>query len=94
MQKNSELNLEHAYSEGEHWGVYYFLLQIAHLVLQLMEKGSLLLRLAQGQGKTSAVALFGSLKNMAMRLVESLRNLAWPKEAFTPGRIQIRFDSS
>jgi hypothetical protein len=94
VQKNSELNLEHAYSEGEHWGVYYFLLQIAHLILQLMEKGSLLLRLAQGQGKTSAVALFGSLKNMAMRLVESLRNLAWPKEAFIPGRIQIRFDSS
>ena len=94
VQKNSELNLEHAYSEGEHWGVYYYLLQIAHLILQLLEKGSLLRQVARQQGKSSAVALFGSLKNIAMRLVESLRYLAWEEEAIRPGRIQIRFDSS
>jgi hypothetical protein len=94
VQKNSELNLEHAYSEGGHWGVYYYLLQIAHILLQLLERGSPLLRLAREHGKGSAVALFGSLKNMAQRLLESLRNLAWPEEAFSPGRIQIRFDSS
>lgn len=94
VQKNSELNLEHAYSEGEHFGVYYYLLQIAHILLQLLERGSLLLNLAREQGKSSAVALFGSLKNMALRLLESLRNLAWPEEAFNPGRIQIRFNTS
>jgi hypothetical protein len=39
-QKNSGLNLEHAYSHTR-WAAYYFLLQIAHLLLQLVEKGSL-----------------------------------------------------
>jgi hypothetical protein len=95
-QKNSGLNLEHAYSH-RCWAAYYFLLQIAHLVLQLMEKGSLLRHLAQGQGKRTAVELFGSLKNMAQRLLESLRYRHWPDEAFDrggAGPIQIRLDSS
>jgi hypothetical protein len=94
VQKNSGLKLEHAYSEGEHFFVYYLLLQIAHLVLQLLEKGSLLRQLAQQQGKSSAVALYGSLKNMAERLLESLRNWRWPQAAYQGRRMQIRFDSS
>ncbi len=94
VQKNSDLNLEHAYSEGEHWSAYYYLLQLAHLLLQLLEKGSLLRRLAQEQGKRSAVAFFGSLKNMADRLLESLRNLRWPEAAFAAVPMQIRFDTS
>ncbi len=80
-QKNSGLNLEHAYSHTC-WAAYYFLLQIAHLLLQLVEKGSLLRRLAQEQGKRTAVELFGSLKNMAQRLLESLRYRHWPDEVF------------
>jgi hypothetical protein len=71
-------------------------LQIAHLLLQLMEKGSLLLQLAQQQGKGSAVALFGSLKDMAQRLLESLRYLYWPDEVFDAAaarKMQIRLDS-
>jgi hypothetical protein len=95
-QKNSGLNLEHAYSH-KNWAAYYFLLQIAHLLLQLVEKGSLLRHLAQEQGKRTAVELFGSLKNMAQRLLESLRYRPWPEEAFdrsTAGRIQIRLDTS
>jgi hypothetical protein len=95
-QKNSGLNLEHAYSHTC-WAAYYFLLQIAHLLLQLVEKGSLLLHLAQEQGKRTAVELFGSLKNMAQRLLESLRYRHWPDEAFdraAAGAIQIRLDSS
>jgi hypothetical protein len=95
IQKTSEMNLEHAYSQGEHFGAYYLLLQVAHVLLQLLEKGSLLRTLAVECGKKSAVALLGSLKNIAAFLVESLRNLTWPAEAFNEGdRIQIRLDSS
>jgi hypothetical protein len=94
VQKNSGLNLEHAYSEGEHFGTYYLLLQIAHILLQLLEKGSLLRQLAQQQGYRSAVAWLGSLKNLAERLLESLRNQRWPQQAFARRRGQIRFDTS
>ena len=95
-QKNSGLNLEHAYNHAC-LAAYYFLLQIAHLLLQLIEKGSLLRQLAQEQGKRTAVELFGSLKNMAQRLLESLRYWHWSDEAFdrTGARsFQIRLDSS
>src|SRR5262245_34059173 len=70
-QKNSGLNLEHAYSHTG-WAAYYFLLQIAHLLLQLVEKGSLLRHLAREQGKRAAVELYGSLKNMAQRLLDKI----------------------
>jgi hypothetical protein len=96
-QKNSDLRLEHAYSHGaEQLQAFYYLLQIAHLMLQLLEKGSLLRQLAAQTGKT-ALGLFGSLKNMARRLLESVRHLAWPDEAFSVAAakgIQIRLDSS
>jgi hypothetical protein len=95
-QKNSGLNLEHAYSHTC-WAAYYFLLQIAHLLLQLVEKGSLLRRLAQEQGKRTAVELFGSLKNMAQRLLDSLRYRHWPDEVFDRtgcSAMQIRWDTS
>jgi hypothetical protein len=95
-QKNSGLNLEHAYSH-RCWAAYYYLLQIAHLLLQLVEKGSLLRHLAQEQGHRTAVDLFGSLKNMAQRLLDSLRYRHWPDEVFdrtASGSIQIRLDSS
>jgi hypothetical protein len=93
-QKNSGLNLEHAYSHGDQGATYYYLLQIAHLLLQLVEKGSLLRQLAVEHGLWTAVELFGSLKNMAARLLESLRNLKWPEAAYRQRRQQIRFDSS
>ena len=67
------------------------------LLLQLLEKGSLLRRLARERGKRTAVELFGSLKNMAQRLLESLRYRRWPDEVFDRaggGKIQIRLDSS
>jgi hypothetical protein len=95
MQKNSDLNLEHPYSR-RHWQAYYFLLQIAHMVLQLVEKGSLLKRLAQQAGKT-VLGLFGSLKNIAERLRESFRGLRLPDEVYDTDRarrIQIRLDTS
>jgi hypothetical protein len=93
-QKNGGMNLEHAYSEKGHFGAYYLLLQIAHILTQLLEKGSLLRQLAEQAGKRSAVGLLGGLKNIAQALVESLRNLVWPDEAFAhPGKMQIRLDS-
>jgi hypothetical protein len=94
-QKNSGLNLEHAYSRGEQWASYYYLLQIAHVLLQLIEKGSLLRQLAQSLGRTP-LQLFGSLKNMAERLRESVRFLRWPEEVYDAAaarRIQVRLDS-
>jgi hypothetical protein len=97
LQKNSELKLEHAYSFGpEQIKAFYYLLQIAHMILQLLEKGSLLRQLAAEGGKTP-LGLFGSLKNMAKRLLESVRTLAWPDEAFCTAaakKIQIRLDTS
>jgi len=96
VQKNSELNLEHAYSQGPQWAAYYYLLQIAHTILQLLEKGSLLRQLAEEHKKRTAVALFGGLEYMARRLLESLRYLFWPEEVFDADaarRRQIRLDS-
>jgi hypothetical protein len=82
-QKNSGLNLQHVYStDPEKWKAYYYLLQIAFIIVQLLERGSLLRRLAQQQGKRSAVELFGSLKNIARRLLESLRQRRWPQASY------------
>jgi hypothetical protein len=94
-QKNGGFNLEHAYSH-RHWQAFYYLLQIAHLILQLLEKGSLLGRLAQELGQTP-LQLFGSLKNIARRLLESIRFLRIEEAAYdgaAAARIQIRLDSS
>lgn len=94
VQKNSDFNLEHPYSmDLEKLKAYYYLLQIAHLILQLLEKGSLLRKVA---GK-SAVGLFGSLKNIARRLLEAFRYTLLPEDAFDPvaaSAIQIRFNTS
>jgi hypothetical protein len=95
-QKNSDLNMEHPYSHTN-WAAYYYLLQIAHIILQLFENGGLLLNLAKEQGKRSAVHLFGSLKNMARRLLESLRYVCWPDDAFDGDlarKIQIRLNDT
>jgi len=93
LQKNSDLNLEHAYStDPERLKAYYYLLQIAHLMLQLLEHGSLLRQLAREMGKTP-LTLWGSLKNMARRLLEDLRH-ALLLEADAAPRIQIRLDDT
>ena len=90
IQKNGGFNLEHAYSLGERQiKNFYVLLQIAHLLAQLMERGSLL----GGDCKK----LFGSLRNLSRRLAESLRYRLIPSDAFdvdAAARIQIRLNSS
>jgi hypothetical protein len=97
IQKNSGLNLEHAYSfDPDNIKAFYYLLQIAHIFLQLLEHGSLLKHLANAH-QTSPIRLFGSLKNIAKRLLECFRYFSIPDIAFDPGnasRFQIRLDSS
>lgn len=94
MQKNGGLNLEHPYSKDlDRQKAYYYLLQIAHVILQLVEKGNLLRRLAEDVRK-SPLGLFGSLRQIARRLLEAFRYCAIPKSAFDPAgaqNIQIRF---
>ncbi len=90
IQKNGGFNLEHAYSTGEKQiKNFYVLLQIAHLILQLLERGSLL--------PQDARRLFGSLANLARRLAESIRNVLIPADAVDAAKaaqIQIRINSS
>lgn len=90
IQKNGGFNLEHAYGRGEtQIKNYYVLLQIAHMILQLIERGSLLV--------ADCKKLFGSLRNLARRLAESLRNRLIPPDALDltlAGAIQIRLNSS
>ena len=96
-QKNSGLNLEHAFStDPELLKAYYYLLQIAHIILQMLEGGSLLRAVAAEFGRTP-VQLFGSLKNIARRLLEAFRYFSLSDRAFDSlhaSRIQIRFDTS
>ena len=90
VQKNGGFRLEHAYSQNATAAkVFYFLLQIAHLLVQLAEHGSLFRR-AFPNG-------VGSAKNIALRLLEAWRNLRVTATALAQllaGRFQIRFDTS
>jgi hypothetical protein len=96
-QKNSGLNLEHVYSiDPENWKAYYLLLQIAFILTQLLERGSLLRRLAVEAGRPFW-KLFGSLQNVARRLLDSIRYVAWEACWFDPAvarKLRIELDSS
>jgi len=87
-QKNGGFNLEHAYSTGD-WQIknFYVLLQIAHIILQLLERSSLL--------GADCKRLFGCLRNLARRLAESIRNCLIPPDALdiaAAAHIQIRIN--
>lgn len=91
VQKNGGFGLEHAYSENEVSAkVFYFLLQIAHMLFQLMAKGSLF--------KKVFPKGVGSLKKIAERILEAWRNLRIQKEQLIEMmniRVRISFyDSS
>ena len=89
-QKQRGYNLEHAYSHDYNGiKIYYLLLQIAHLIMQLLEKGSLL-RKTFPRG-------FGSLRDLAYRLLEALRHATLSPQEYEDlchHAIQIRFDST
>ncbi len=68
VQKNGGYALEHVYSQHANAGkIFYLLLQMAHLLFQLIEHSSLF-RNAFPKG-------VGSAKNIAFRLLEAWRNL-------------------
>lgn len=87
VQKTGGYKLEHAYSNDENGiKIYYLVLQIAHILVQLLDKGSLL-RKAFPKG-------FGSVKNLAFRILEALRNASLTDDEYRDlceQRIQIRF---
>lgn len=93
-QKNGGYELEHVYGRDEdRLQSFYLLLQIAHLIAQLLEHGSVLRRVARQYGQ-SLLGLYGNVRNLARRLLEGLRFYRLPSEALEPTRLQIRLDSS
>lgn len=90
MQKNGGYNLEHTYCHNlVAMKNFYLLMQIAHIINQLIEKGSLL--------SVEFKKLLGSIRNIAHWLLEDLRtSLFEPHEIETARtqRFQIRFDTS
>jgi len=87
VQKNGGFALEHAYSRNATASkVFYYLMQVAHIIFQLIERGSLF-RKAFPTG-------VGSAKNIAFRLLEAWRNLHLRPDDFQrmlSARLQIRF---
>ena len=87
VQKNGGYALEHVYSQDATAGkIFYLLLQIAHSLSQLIERGSLF-RKVFPKG-------VGSAKNIAFRLLEAWRNLRLSQvdlQQMLDARIQIRF---
>jgi len=74
VQKNSGLNLEHVFSQNwDQAKAYYYLLQLGHLLLQLLHHNSLHRALAKEYGHQSVRALWGALKKIPQRLLEALR---------------------
>lgn len=90
VQKNGGFELEHAYSKDENAAkIFYLLLQVAHTIHQLIEKGSLLKK-AFPKKKWSG-------KEIAFRILEAWRNLRLTIRDFLcmdNERFQIRFDTS
>ena len=85
VQKNRGFNLEHPYSQNETaMKNLYILLQIAHIISQLMEKGSLL--------KEKISKEFGSVTGLFKQLLEDLRTKIFDL-GFSNKPIQIRLSS-
>jgi hypothetical protein len=90
VQKNGGYALEHAYSRDPTAAkVFYYILQIAHILAQLTEHSSLF--------RKAFPAGVGSAKNMAFRLLEAWRNLrlrSGQLEYLLSARVQIRLDAA
>jgi hypothetical protein len=85
VQKNRGFNLEHPYSQNEiSMKNFYLLLQIAYIISQIMEKGSLLRQKIQKD--------FGSVTGLFEQLLEDLRT-KFIGSSFSNKPIQIRLSS-
>ena len=86
VQKNGGFALEHAYTHHPVSAkVFYLLLQLAHSLAQLIERGSLL--------RHALPAGVGSAKNLAWHLLEAWRNArltAHQIQLLLTPRVQIR----
>jgi hypothetical protein len=98
VQKNSGLNLEHVFSQNwDHAKAYYYLLQIGHLLMQLLNHNSLHRALAKEYGHNSVLALWGALKKIPQRLLEGFRYYLLPETDFdvtAAARCHIALNSS
>lgn len=87
VQKNGGYGLEHAYTrDATASKIFYYLLQIAHILAQLIEHGSLF--------RKAFPAGVGSAKNIAGRLLEAWRNCRLTDKQLhhmLTVRVQIRF---
>lgn len=85
MQKTGGYNLEHTYSKDT-VGIknFYLVMQIAHTINQLMEKGNLL--------STVVRSALRSIKNIAVQLLEELRTMHINNIPL--GHLKIRLDTS
>lgn len=88
-QKNGVYHLEHSYSKDYNAAKnHYLLLQIAHIIGQLMEHGSLL--------KDKIKRYYGSFKNFCLKLLEDFRCKVvteFELNEILSERIQIKFSS-
>jgi hypothetical protein len=74
--------MQHPYSEHVNgFKVFYHLLLIAHYITQLILHGSMIKSLCK---------TFGSAKNFARRLAESMRNHMAPANLALPGQIRLQ----
>lgn len=81
VQKNDGYEMERPYSKRQNgFRIFYILLLMAHYLTQLILHGTLIRALAKS---------FGSAKNFARRLAESMRKYLLPADLPMPG--QIRF---
>ena len=81
-QKKNGYEMEHLYSKHANGlQVFYLYLLLAHYLNQLILQGSLL---------ESLVLIFGSAKNFARRLTESLRHDEVAEPLVLPGQIRLR----
>lgn len=101
-QKRHDFELEHLYGEAPNaWKNYYQLLQIAHMITQLITHGDLCRKLQAActggdMRKTlSFIEYYQSVRNFIRRLTESFRNRLFTELAYSLiGKIQIRFSSA
>jgi hypothetical protein len=87
VQKNGGYGLTHEYSKNDNSAkIFHILMQIAHLWMQLLTRGSLMKRWFPGG--------MGSVKNVSFRLLEAWRNAHMPGgmlQWITQWRFQVRF---